>query len=76
MNLSDELKPEFERYMQACHDREVWEALEGDVRKWQSGTLHVEVTEGVAKRLGLTLEAPAFLDRLLEVLAEVEPEKP
>ncbi len=74
--LTPEMKAAFQRYLQASYDRNIWEGLKDRVEKYRPGSWDSNMEQFMARRLGLDLEAPAFLERLLEMLEEVAPPDP
>lgn len=58
--------------IQEAHDREVWQAIRKAVAGWKDGTLNTHDTKALAKLVGCELEAPKFLDALLEHLDSLD----
>ena len=59
--------------MQQAHDEFVWDHLFISATGWKAGTLRDNDGLRMASRLGVELQRPAFLDRVIAVLREENP---
>ena len=73
--MNKEVKKAIRKQIQADHDLHVWRHLHSAALGWKNGTLHDHDAKRFAARFGLEykLKAPAFLDKIIEVLEEHQP---